>query len=533
MATTSRLNIEVKARDEASPKIDKASKSMDGMKTAASALSAVLSGALTNAIKNMGKEMVELAHVQERAEASLTHTTGAMADEWKQFASEIQATSIFGDEEVIQKALVPLNIMFKDTPGMVKTLTQTAVDFASVMGKDVGQSAQMLGRYINEGSKGMSMLKRQGIFFTEEVQKQVVALEEQGKHQEAQLVMAEAVRKQFEGQAEAIANTNFGRWENFRNLLGDVKEEFGFIIDDYIAPLLEKAKEMLKWIQSWDETTKAWVVKGGGLALALGALATIYTSLQTIRNLMATMSAINILSGSTTGAVAATASITGLISKLGRVVPAIMAVIEGWRIGKEVATAENEGGSWWKGLIKGVIDIGQAGNIWVAKQFDKIFGTNIGGTAQRGRDVVTAWAQGKTYQDWYNEQINKALEEHQERLWGDTPGTSPIVGLDTDIKSAGILPTGKTPGDMWETAELVTEPRVASPTRTTPRQPTIRQATRAAAQQGYYLINNQMMTLIGLAEQRNMLLSAIAGNGGNTANVGYDLFQQTGAPELR
>ena len=117
---SSRLNIDITAKDNASPALKKTTQSVEQlgqstkkMGVLASGAAVAIGGVLTNSLKNLGSEMLNLFHTQERAEATLQATTGHMTDHWKAFAAEIQATSIFGDEAVIQKALIPLDIFFK------------------------------------------------------------------------------------------------------------------------------------------------------------------------------------------------------------------------------------------------------------------------------------------------------------------------------------------------------------------------------------------------------------------------------------
>ena len=282
------------AAEDTAQQVKKTSSAMDGLGEAFKGLGLLT---LSKQISDLGKEMLGLHHIQERAEATLEASTGKMAQQWKDFASEIQKTSIFGDEKVIQDALIPLNNFFRDSPGLVKILTQASADFASAMGKDIGAVAQQFGQYINEGSKGFSRLKRQGVTFTDELQKQVIALEEQGRHEDAKLVMAQAVADAYEGQAEAIANTSFGKWEQFHNLVGDVKEEFGEIIADYLTPILENLRKGVEWIQSWDDETKRLVVQGGGLLLAASTILGIYTTIKGIRTTMMAMRGINMMAG--------------------------------------------------------------------------------------------------------------------------------------------------------------------------------------------------------------------------------------------
>ena len=497
---SSKLNIDITAKDNASPAFNKAAQSadkmgqsVDKMGVAASGAAAIVSGVLTNAVKNMGKEMLNLYHTQERAEATLEATTGAMAGHWKEFAADIQATSIFGDEVIIQKALVPLDIFFKGNKKMIETLTQASADMASALGKDVGNVAQSLGRYVAMGSRGMSMLERQGVLFTDQLKEQVKELEEQGKLEEAKLMMANFVAETYRGQAEAIANTSFGSWEQFKNLLGDVKESFGKILADYLAPILKEAKKLLDWVQGWSDGTKSWAVKLGGLVVAGGALFSAVTAVKTIHMFMTQMAGINMFSASA----ASMGTLGKLTAMLGRVVPYLAAVKVGYDIGEGAVKSTDHGESAWKGAIQNVLDKAQIGNQWVLDQF------GLGGGLRKGRDVAEAWAQGKTYEELVKERTQAAIEEHKRRMeaiWDSGIGSSSVdLGYNP--------PKDKTPKRIQEKDNRPDAPSL-------------------------YLINNQMFLLISLQEMANYFLGLIANNTAGGQNVGGQQFNQAGAVAL-
>ena len=205
---------------------------------------------------------------------------------------------------------------------MIELLTQASADMASALGKDVGNVAQSLGRYVAMGSRGMSMLERQGVLFTNELKEQVKALEEQGKLEEAKLMMAEFVADTYKGQAEAIANTSFGQWEQFKNILGDVKEGFGKIIADNLSPFLKLARKIMEWINGWGDGVKK-------LATFVGVAITAFTGLSSaVIGVRTALTLLNTLAG---GFSAKMALATGGISlALGAIALGIQYAAENW-----------------------------------------------------------------------------------------------------------------------------------------------------------------------------------------------------------
>ncbi len=490
MNATSNFGIEIRAKDKTGEGIQSVENNFDRLGAAANAAAAVIGGVLTNKIKDLATEMVNLWHVQERAEATLAASfrgaTSQMLADWKAFASNIQAHSIFGDEDIIQKAIVPLTTMFENWPVMIERITQLSADFASKHNRDIGAVAQSFGQYISMGGRGLSMLERRIGNISQAFKDQIKDLEEQGKHQEAQVLIVGMLESKFKGVAKEIANTDFGRWEQFGNDLGDLGEAFGKIVREGLRPFLAELHKAVLWVANLSDNWKIAIVAIGGGTFAFGSLLT------TIFAVKAAALALTAVFG---GMAAAVAVATGGLSLVfAGIVAGMIAIALKW---DEVS-----------------IQI-ERGLLWIREKFYQMRNTmhslSGGLLGSDDKSWVGKFERAREMLDIRQEEINekkreaarekREAEERQRRINAMTDKM-----LDQGFDATTISPTAtKATGQTIITKD------------TRPDMP------------GMYMINNQVNLVIDLLETSNatgqMILKAVSAL---TGNKGEAAFQQAG-----
>jgi len=147
-----------------------------------------------------------------------------------------------------------------------------ALDLSTRLNTDLKSSAIMVGKALNDPIQGLTAMRRVGIQFTEDQQAMIKALVASGQVMEAQKVILSELEKQYGGSAEA-AVIGAGKIIQLKNVLGDVAEEFGRIIMDYITPFIERLKTMATAFFTLDESTKRTIVVVAGFAAAIGPAA--------------------------------------------------------------------------------------------------------------------------------------------------------------------------------------------------------------------------------------------------------------------
>ena len=168
-------------------------------------------------IVRFGKELVSLAGEQQAAEAGLASAmrekgvfTQAAFNDMKDYASELQRATTFGDEQTIavQKSLVQFGLLGEE----LKQATKLTLDMGA-SGKNLEGSALLLGRAF---SGETSMLSRYGV----SMEKVTAA------GGDFNAVLSE-MNKIYGGQATALANTDTGKLKQMANAWGDIKESMG------------------------------------------------------------------------------------------------------------------------------------------------------------------------------------------------------------------------------------------------------------------------------------------------------------------
>jgi hypothetical protein len=200
-------------------------------------------------IFDFGKKLLSLYAVQEKAEArmaAVVKATGGAAgfttQQMKDMAKALQDVTTFGDETILGAQAIIAT--FKNIRGdNFKRTTQAAADMASVMQTDLKGSAMQVAKALQDPLRGLTMLTRVGVTFTEQQKEMVKGFMETGDVMKAQGVILDELEGQFGGASKAMAETFTGRWEQMKNTIGDVGEQLAtaFIpILEEMIPIIEK-----------------------------------------------------------------------------------------------------------------------------------------------------------------------------------------------------------------------------------------------------------------------------------------------------
>lgn len=200
-------------------------------------------------------EALEAAAVQGKLEAVVKATgnaAGFTADEMADMALEMR--KITGVDDDIIKGSQGIIATFKEIrDDEFKRTTQAAVDMATILGGDASSAAMQLGKALNDPEKGLSMLTKSGVGFTEEQKKMVKAMADAGDIAGAQGIILSELEGQFGGAAKAAADAK-GPWAEFGMILGDVREAIGIGLLAAIEPLLPMMEEGAELVGGWAES---------------------------------------------------------------------------------------------------------------------------------------------------------------------------------------------------------------------------------------------------------------------------------------
>jgi hypothetical protein len=168
------------------------------------------------------KDSVRAAAEQEAALNKLSQAlraTGSFSaqavEDFSQFASELQKTSIFGDEVVIGQIAIAKSL--GATNAQAKDLVQAAANLSATFGGSLEENVSKLGKTLN-GLVNRDLKN---------------AIPELKGLSEESLRSGEALRivnERFAGAAASELNTYAGRTTELSNAFGDLQEEIGFFI---------------------------------------------------------------------------------------------------------------------------------------------------------------------------------------------------------------------------------------------------------------------------------------------------------------
>jgi hypothetical protein len=244
------------------------------------------------AVKAFDQQAKAIAQV-EAGLKSTGATVGYTSKQLQQMASNLQAKTLFGDEEILKDATAQL-LTFTNIAGTNFERTQAvALDLATRLDGDLKGASIQLGKALNDPIANLSALSRSGIQFSQDQKEVIKSLTESGRLAEAQTIILDELEKQYGGSAEAAAKAGTGGLKQLANSFGDLQEEFGAIIMEFLPPVIDGLKNMLANFQNLTPEVKRFMVIGAGIAAALGPLLVILPTL--VQGFMAILSPVGLV----------------------------------------------------------------------------------------------------------------------------------------------------------------------------------------------------------------------------------------------
>jgi hypothetical protein len=194
----------------------------------------------------------EMEMAVQKVDQAIKQTGGAAGLSLKQLTDEatrLQDQTIFGDEEILNKATAQLLTFTSITGRNFLLAQQAAMDLSTVLDGDLQTSSIQLGKALENPVSGLTALRKVGVTFTDEQRKMIVQLAETNRLEEAQALILAAVNAQYGGQAAAVAK-GAGAIKQAGIQIGDIAESFGGVISRMILPV---ASVLGSWAKSLNE----------------------------------------------------------------------------------------------------------------------------------------------------------------------------------------------------------------------------------------------------------------------------------------
>jgi hypothetical protein len=167
-----------------------------------------------------------------------------------ELATKMQRLTTQGDETTA--SMVNLLLKFQSIKGEAtfERIVVAAKDFAAATGGDAVQSAEMLGRALENPATGMRALRLQAGLAAEELAK-VKELSEAGDTKGSQEALLQAFEQRFAGAAVKEAATFAGAKEQLSGIIGDVWEEIGFVVLPRATELAKRLTDIVWGVKDW------------------------------------------------------------------------------------------------------------------------------------------------------------------------------------------------------------------------------------------------------------------------------------------
>jgi len=237
----------------------------------------------------------EQAKAIAQVEAGLKSTGNAVgftSKQLQQMASDLQNKTIFGDEEILKGATAQL-LTFTNIAGDNFARTQAvALDLATRLDGDLKSASIQLGKALNDPVSNLTALSRAGIQFSDDQKEVIKSLAETGQLAEAQTIILDELEKQYGGSAEAAAKAGLGPFKQLQNTIGDISEEFGRLINEFLAPIIPKIQQLAKSFASLNDRQKKVLLTVGAIAAAAGPIVLFASALFKARIAMAALNAV-------------------------------------------------------------------------------------------------------------------------------------------------------------------------------------------------------------------------------------------------
>lgn len=281
-----------RAAKKASGSVDEVGKKAGGLKSVLGGLSGAAVGAgLVKFAKDGIAGLKEQQDVSAQTTAvlkSMGGVSGQTQSHIENLADSIEKMSGLQAENV--QAGENMLLTFGNIRGATfDRATRSMADLAARTGQDAVGAATMLGKALDNPTKGISALTRVGVSFSKAEQDQIKSMQAHGDMAGAQTIILKSLERQFGGSAKAAGQTMGGQLKILQARFGDVEEA----VMVKVIPALLKVSETLGKVIGFVQRNQAVIVPLVGV---LGTFAaTIWTINKAAKAYTAVQEALNIV----------------------------------------------------------------------------------------------------------------------------------------------------------------------------------------------------------------------------------------------
>lgn len=149
------------------------------------------------------------------------------------------------DKQAVMDAAASLAIMENVSTDLFERIFSTANDLYQVVGSDISSAILTIGRAMEDPIEGMTRLRRQGIFISDEIETQITGLVEQNRLYDAQVLLLDSIQSKVAGTAEAIAENAQGK--SLATAIDRYIGSVGQTVNKIAAPITETLADIVNF----------------------------------------------------------------------------------------------------------------------------------------------------------------------------------------------------------------------------------------------------------------------------------------------
>lgn len=205
---------------------------------------AAASGVAIVGLKNAIKAAAENELIQNRLANTIRNTgnvTGVTVNMVNDLAGSISRLTRFEDDSISAagEIISRYTTISKETfPEVLKL----SADLAEVMGVDITQAAQVMGKVLAEPGEGLRVLKEAGVSLSKQQERMLDRFIAVNDVAGAQALIMDALTSSIGGASQAAADTASGKWDQIKNQFGNISDTLGEsltpALNDFLAFLL-------------------------------------------------------------------------------------------------------------------------------------------------------------------------------------------------------------------------------------------------------------------------------------------------------
>lgn len=246
-------------------------KTADKFKTIGSTMSLALTAPLVGfgatAISEAKEASAAMAQVNA-ALSSMGPVAGRTSEQLKAAADAMELSSLAEGDEILKKVTANL-LTFGNIAGEnFDKAQQAALDLSARLGTDLQSSAILVGKALNDPTKGMAALGRAGIQFSTDQKAAIAALVQTGDVAGAQSIILGEFQKQFGGAAQAAQNAD--PFNKATDAFKQMAETVGNALLPIIPVITDAIVTVAGAFTNLSPEMQKVVIIGGALTAALG-----------------------------------------------------------------------------------------------------------------------------------------------------------------------------------------------------------------------------------------------------------------------